>query len=98
MSRLTSNTVDSDVCIQQEYNAVFIRAPCIADLGEGVKVLATVAQPPKSLEAKGDGSPVVVAVQQGNLIATAFHPELVPNDVRWHARFVQLCRETKAKR
>ncbi len=42
--------------------AVFIRAPRIEEVGEGVSVLATV-----------DGHPVAVA--QGNLVATSFHPE-----------------------
>ena len=33
---------------------------------------------------------VISAVQQGNLIATAFHPELT-QDIRWHRFFVDLC-------
>ena len=44
-------------------DAVFIRAPWVEDLGEGVEVLAEV-----------DGHPV--AVRQGNILAVAFHPEL----------------------
>ena len=44
-------------------HAVFIRAPWIAEYGDGVRVLAQM-----------DGHPV--AVRQGNLIAVAFHPEL----------------------
>lgn len=43
--------------------AVFIRAPWVADHGDGVEVLARV-----------DGHPV--AVRQGNILAVAFHPEL----------------------
>jgi pyridoxal 5'-phosphate synthase pdxT subunit len=43
--------------------AVFIRAPWVEDLGEGVEVLAEV-----------DGHPV--AVRQDNILAVAFHPEL----------------------
>jgi pyridoxal 5'-phosphate synthase pdxT subunit len=44
-------------------DAVFIRAPWVEDLGDGVEVLAEV-----------DGHPV--AVRQGNILAVAFHPEL----------------------
>jgi pyridoxal 5'-phosphate synthase pdxT subunit len=44
-------------------DAVFIRAPWVEDVGDGVEVLAEV-----------DGHPV--AVRQGNILAVAFHPEL----------------------
>ncbi len=44
-------------------DAVFIRAPWVEEVGEGVEVLAEV-----------DGHPV--AVRQGNILAVAFHPEL----------------------
>jgi pyridoxal 5'-phosphate synthase pdxT subunit len=44
-------------------DAVFIRAPWVDDVGEGVEVLAEV-----------DGHPV--AVRRGNVLAVAFHPEL----------------------
>jgi 5'-phosphate synthase pdxT subunit len=44
-------------------DAVFIRAPWVEDVGDGVEVLAEV-----------DGHPV--AVRQGNIVAVAFHPEL----------------------
>ncbi|MCX7854940.1 MAG: pyridoxal 5'-phosphate synthase glutaminase subunit PdxT [Anaerolineae bacterium] len=59
------------------FHAVFIRAPIIERVGAGVDVLA-------SLE---DGT--AVAVRQGNLLATAFHPELT-GDVRFHRYFLQL--------
>jgi 5'-phosphate synthase pdxT subunit len=52
-------------------NAVFIRAPWVAELGEGVDVLAEV-----------DGHPV--AVRDGNIVAVAFHPEIA-GDTRLHA-------------
>ena len=51
-------------------HAVFIRAPWVAEHGEGVEVLAQV-----------DGHPV--AVRQGTLLAVAFHPELA-GDTRLH--------------
>jgi 5'-phosphate synthase pdxT subunit len=52
-------------------HAVFIRAPIVERVGEGVDVLA-------QLE---DGR--VVAVRDGNVIATAFHPELA-GETRFH--------------
>ncbi len=65
------------------FKAVFIRAPWVEDLGEGVEVLATVEAGP----AKGR----VVAIQQGNLLATSFHPE-VTGDHRIHEYFIQMVR------
>ena len=56
---------------------IFIRAPAITDLGEGVDSLAELP------------GPVHVAVCQGPILATAFHPELTP-DIRWHALFVKM--------
>ncbi len=62
------------------FRAVFIRAPLIERVGEGVEVLARLE----------DGT--VVAVRQGNLLATSFHPELT-EDERFHRYFVGLCGE-----
>ncbi|RME11036.1 MAG: pyridoxal 5'-phosphate synthase glutaminase subunit PdxT [Ardenticatenia bacterium] len=59
------------------FPAVFIRAPVIEQVGEGVDVLATL----------DDGR--IVAVQQGHLLGTAFHPELT-DDTRFHRYFLQL--------
>ena len=59
------------------FPAVFIRAPLIEAVGDGVEVLAR-------LENGG-----IVAVQQGLLLATAFHPELT-NDRRFHRYFASL--------
>ena len=64
------------------FHGIFIRAPAIIRVGQGVKVLSTL--PDASL---ADGRPV--AVQQGNLLATAFHPELT-NDSRFHQHFLDL--------
>ena len=61
--------------------AVFIRAPAIVEMGPDVAYLATVP-------GKG-GEPVTVAVRQGSLLATAFHPELT-DDLRWHRYFLTL--------
>ena len=62
---------------QAPFHCVFIRAPMINRLGDGVKVLASLP----------DGEPV--AVQQGKVMATSFHPELT-NDTRFHAHFLDL--------
>jgi 5'-phosphate synthase pdxT subunit len=58
-------------------HAVFIRAPLIREVGEGVKVIGR-------LEDQG-----VVAARQGHLLVTAFHPELT-DDTRLHAYFIAL--------
>ena len=67
------------------FHAVFIRAPLIERVGRGVEVLAQLE--PALSEAEGDGT--VVAARQGNLLVTAFHPELTEDD-RLHRYFVGL--------
>ena len=59
-------------------HAVFIRAPWVEAVGKSVEVLATVLAP--------DGQSHPVAVRQGALLATSFHPELT-NDLRVHSYF-----------
>ncbi len=59
------------------FHAVFIRAPAVVETGPAVEVLARL-----------DGG-TVVAARQGNLLATAFHPELTA-DRRLHALFVAM--------
>ena len=56
-------------------HAVFIRAPVVAELGDGATALATL----------DDGT--VVAVEQGNLLGTSFHPEMTA-DYRFHQYFL----------
>ncbi|OLR94867.1 pyridoxal 5'-phosphate synthase glutaminase subunit PdxT [Actinokineospora bangkokensis] len=68
--------------------AVFIRAPWVESVAEGVDVLATVPDTPGA----GDAAGRIVAVRQGRVLATAFHPELT-GDPRVHRRFVDLVRE-----
>ncbi|MFW5474030.1 pyridoxal 5'-phosphate synthase glutaminase subunit PdxT [Knoellia sp. CPCC 206450] len=62
--------------------AVFIRAPWVEEVGEGVQVLA-------SVHVGGADHPV--AVRQENLVATSFHPE-VTGDHRFHQLFVDIVR------
>lgn len=66
-------------------SGVFIRAPAITAVGDGVDVLAELP------------GPLYVAVTQGPILATAFHPELTP-DMRWHALFVEMARKGTAAR
>ncbi|WP_134741622.1 pyridoxal 5'-phosphate synthase glutaminase subunit PdxT [Nocardioides sp. 503] len=66
-------------------HGVFIRAPWVEAVGPGVEVLAQV-------EVDG-GAGRIVAVRQGPLLATSFHPE-VGGDTRIHQLFVDLVRVT----
>ncbi len=59
-----------------EFEAVFIRAPAITKVSEGVEVLATFED-------------YIVAVQQDNILGLAFHPELT-DDTRIHEYFLKL--------
>ena len=61
--------------IGEAYRGVFIRAPWIESVSEGVEILA-----------RHEGR--IVAARQGNLLATTFHPELT-GDPRVHRYFVQ---------
>ncbi|WP_086841512.1 pyridoxal 5'-phosphate synthase glutaminase subunit PdxT [Amycolatopsis kentuckyensis] len=74
--------------IGEQVHAVFIRAPWVEKAGDGVEVLATVSGVP----GVDDDTARIVAVRQGAVLATAFHPELTP-DVRVHRLFVDLVRE-----
>jgi len=65
------------------FKAVFIRAPWVEEMGEGIQVLATVEV--------GPAAGRVVAIRAGNLLATAFHPE-VTGDYRIHEYFMQMVR------
>jgi pyridoxal 5'-phosphate synthase pdxT subunit len=70
-------------------HAVFIRAPWVEQAGEGVQVLGRV------VGGAADGR--IVAVRQGDLVATSFHPELT-GDRRVHALFVDIVRRHLAER
>lgn len=61
---------------QIPFHAIFIRAPLIESVGEGVQVLA-------QLE-----NGTIVAARQGNLLVTSFHPELT-RDARFHEFFLK---------
>ena len=65
------------------FHAVFIRAPWVEEIGAGVTALATIRD--------GVAAGKVVAVRQGQLLATSFHPELT-GDARIHRLFVDIAR------
>ncbi|MFQ5497538.1 MAG: pyridoxal 5'-phosphate synthase glutaminase subunit PdxT [Nitrosopumilus sp.] len=59
-----------------KFNGVFIRAPSVSDVGSGVEILSKF-------------NDRIIAVKQGNVIGTAFHPELT-HDSSLHKYFVNL--------
>ncbi|WP_188511125.1 pyridoxal 5'-phosphate synthase glutaminase subunit PdxT [Conyzicola nivalis] len=80
-SQLDSFETDLDVPVlgDEPVHAVFIRAPVVETVGEGVTVLS----------ALDDGR--IVAVEQGNLLGTSFHPEIT-GETRFHEYFVEKVR------
>ena len=67
----------------EPFHALFIRAPWVEKVGADVDVLATVAS--------GPAAGRIVAVRQGAIMATSFHPEIT-HDGRVHRYFVDLVR------
>ncbi|MDP9466972.1 MAG: pyridoxal 5'-phosphate synthase glutaminase subunit PdxT [Actinomycetota bacterium] len=72
-----------------DVHAVFIRAPWVERAGERAEVLARVP------EGGGAAAGRVVAVRQGRVLATSFHPELTGDD-RVHGLFVDMVKEARA--
>ncbi|MDP9844781.1 pyridoxal 5'-phosphate synthase glutaminase subunit PdxT [Streptosporangium lutulentum] len=79
--QVDSFEADIDFAGRGEMRAIFIRAPWVESMGSDVEVLAR-AEP-------GDR---IVAVRQGPLLATSFHPELT-GDVGVHSYFAEMVRE-----
>jgi 5'-phosphate synthase pdxT subunit len=77
-SQLDSFETDLDIPVVGEpaLHAVFIRAPIVETVSAGVTTLASLA----------DGR--IVAVEQGNLLGTSFHPEMT-GDTRFHEYFLK---------
>lgn len=69
--------------LERKLPAVFIRAPLIVSVGTGVDVLSEVRE--------GEAMRPV-AVRQGNIVATSFHPELT-SDRAFHRFFLEMCRK-----
>jgi 5'-phosphate synthase pdxT subunit len=80
------DSFEGDVTIDEvgDFHAVFIRAPWVEEVGGDVRVLGRVND--------GPAAGRIVAVRQGNLLATAFHPELT-GDLRVHRYFVEMVRQ-----
>jgi len=80
-----ADSFESDIDIPDAggppFRAVFIRAPWVEEAGPGVEILATEPRTGR-----------IVAVRQGQALATAFHPELT-QDNRVHAIFTDMVRE-----
>ncbi len=77
--QVDSFEADLDVAhLADPVHAVFIRAPWVEEVGPEVEVVATVAG--------GEAAGRIVAVRQGHLLATSFHPE-VTGDPRLHEYF-----------
>ena len=65
--------------IEQPVRAVFIRAPLISQVGEGVEVLS-------------EYQDEIVTAREGHLLASSFHPELT-DDYRLHQYFVDMVKQ-----
>jgi 5'-phosphate synthase pdxT subunit len=77
------DSFEREVRIEGEpFHAVFIRAPWVEQAGEQVTVL-------------GEDNGRIIAVRQGQLLATAFHPELT-QDRRIHKLFVSMVKGTSS--
>lgn len=86
--------VDSFECDIEEHgfssstlHATFIRAPWVESVGSGVEVLASI------LTDKGEQR--IVAVREGNVVATSFHPE-ISAEMQVHAYFLNLARQARS--
>lgn len=73
----------------EPYHAVFIRAPIVESVGADVEVLARLP-----IEERGQLPGNIVAVRQGCLLGTAFHPE-VTDDPRFHQYFLEMVRSAE---
>ena len=79
--QVESFETDLDVAgVDGSVHAVFIRAPWVEEVGPAASVLARVES--------GPAAGRIVAVRQGPLLVTSFHPE-VTNDYRFHAYFLE---------
>ncbi|NOJ28152.1 MAG: pyridoxal 5'-phosphate synthase glutaminase subunit PdxT [Nitrososphaera sp.] len=69
---------------KEKFRGVFIRAPAVSEAGKDVEVIS-----------RYGGK--IVAVKQGNIIGTAFHPELA-GDARMHKQFLKMVQDYKKSR
>ena len=77
------DSFEADISLEKigipTYRGVFIRAPSVIETGKGVEVISKFNEK-------------IVAVKQGNIIGTSFHPELT-GDLSIHKYFVDLVRK-----
>ncbi len=99
--QVNSFVTDLDVSVfgselgEGPFHGVFIRAPAITEAGDDVETLAELPAMQRLLDDGNHGSETVaVAVRQGPILATAFHPELTA-DSRFHQLFLQMVDEAK---
>ncbi len=64
-----------------KFNGIFIRAPSVSDVGSDVEILSKFNEQ-------------IIAVKKGNVIGTAFHPELT-KDISIHKYFINLVNASK---
>jgi 5'-phosphate synthase pdxT subunit len=70
--------------LEGPFHGIFIRAPIVKEVGPEVEILCRLK----------DGK--IVAVKQGSMLATSFHPELT-NDPRFHSYFIQLIKNSQER-
>lgn len=76
-SQKESMEIDLEVKgLDKPFRAVFIRAPVVSKVGNGVEVLSSVDEGP-------------VLVKEGNILGSSFHPELT-DDIRIHKMFIDI--------
>jgi 5'-phosphate synthase pdxT subunit len=79
------DSFESDISMDSigipKFNGIFIRAPSVSDVGSDVKILSKFNEQ-------------IIAVKKGNVIGTAFHPELT-TDISLHKYFVNLVNSSK---
>lgn len=78
----------------EPYHAVFIRGPIVETAGPDVEVLARIEG---GLASIANISGTIVAVRQGPLLGTAFHPEIT-DDLRFHSYFLEIARTASLAR
>jgi 5'-phosphate synthase pdxT subunit len=91
--QVDSFEADLDVTgFEDKFHAVFIRAPWVEKVGQTVEVVARVAGVRGGVRPEAVGR--IVAVRQGSLLATSFHPEIT-GDPRIHGLFVDMVRAAR---
>ena len=91
--QVDSFEADLDVTgFDDKFHAMFIRAPWVEKVGQAVEVVARVAGVRGGVRPEAVGR--IVAVRQGSLLATSFHPEIT-GDPRIHGLFVDLVRAAR---